>query len=800
MPLYKNTFQPYFPDPNSPMPKNCAGQYCYPIADGDLPQQEWFQTPCSGNLVVDPDFEDITIGADMIINGSFTGSAAGWTLGTGWSYGSNAAQYNLSGATHDTLSQSGIGLSAGTIYRIEWDQAFGAGQVAVRIGAGVEASGSSPNGDTDTITVDILYNDTDDIIDFIPQDTPFNQFSIDNVTCKPLTFASWDVNNTWNLTGGMACKGAIGTNGKLINAVTDYITNGDLYVAEVTVSGYAGGAVRMYVDDGTGATQTNLQTGISANGTYKYYFTATQDGVIAFEPISTFLGCLSSIRVQRLRNDYPFQLINPAGDVLDISYLAEYIENRVLLTIDFSSLREDSLIDYGCGFTVFVFDACLVSGDNILTDGDFNNQTYDDWVRNMGAHQYNLTGTGIEFIMEPLEGSNLVSNGDFSGGTTGWTFGANWAVSGGGAQHTPGSTDPITQSITLGALPAFPQTLFTWYQITTSGATTGTITVNIGGTNGVAYAVNAVITDTMTLAVSGAQTLTITPSSNFDGTIDDIKVHQTLNGWNNFPQIAHVPTPELIPGNYNVDLTITSNIQDTVTGVITQLDYNNGIEFDFVAGAVSNTFNNYVPTLQRLRISGSFKHPTYGYYVLGRIAIDDVSVYAVEPFEASYTSECFDFQETHPGTTLITGWCDQDSLGSTYIDSYGQEYNDNLGFETTGYLLQMRVRCRGLNPVLRTDGNNAFFSSGSSAVKYAQMEKYWQFVTDYMSESALIALGGIIRCDHFTIGELGIEATEYLAEMEDLSPGWIQDGSFNLAPASINVRLKDGGMKFMRHT
>lgn len=191
-----------------------------------------------------------------------------------------------------------------------------------------------------------------------------------------------------------------------------------------------------------------------------------------------------------------------------------------------------------------------------------------------------------------------------------------------------------------------------------------------------------------------------------------------------------------------------------------------------------------------IEIGGDFFDAVTNYP--GRVTIDNYSVVRIEPFEATYTSECFNFQELHDGTTLVTGWCDQDALGSTFEDA--------LGFATSGYKLQMRIKCRSLNPVLKTTGNNAFFSDGSAAIKYAQMEKYWQFVTDYMSEAALIALGGMIRCDHFTIGELGEDATEYLAEMDDLSPSWLQDGSYNLAPVTITIRKKSDGMKFNRHT
>ena len=48
----------------------------------------------------------------------------------------------------------------------------------------------------------------------------------------------------------------------------------------------------------------------------------------------------------------------------------------------------------------------------------------------------------------PVTGTDLVINGDFSNGTTGWSFGAGWAVSNGGATvSTAGITSDIRQSI-----------------------------------------------------------------------------------------------------------------------------------------------------------------------------------------------------------------------------------------------------------------------------------------------------------------------------------------------------------------
>jgi hypothetical protein len=801
MPLLKNTFQPFFPDPNSPAPLSCGTTFCNLVAAGDIPEQEWYQTPCAGNLVEDPEFEGQTLGAELVTNGSFTGSAAGWTLDAPWTYNSNAVSYGGLSPTPQVY-QTGLGLVTGTIYQVSFTVTIGSGGIQASLGTGAGANYGGEYYASGAYTEYILFTDSNDQISFNPLAVG-NVLILDNVSVKAVSFADWVTSGAWSLTNvdgvGIACKTDDTITGKLYNGNSAYIQNGDYYVATVTVTGYGGGNVSLYIDDGTGSTSTNIQAAITANDEYTYYITASQDGVIGFAPSAAFVGCLSNISIKRLRNDYPFQIIDQAGDSHDISDFVEYVEDKILLSLNLTSITGG--FDFQC-FTITVTDSCLISGDNILTDGEFDNQDFTEWVPNMSPYQYNYDGTGVEFVFEPLEGSNLVTNGDFASGTTGWTgFGADWAVVGGKAVHTPGNTTPLSQSITLGAIPALPDHLYTWWQLTISNATAGSVQVSIGGTLAAAYGNNDEIANFMQLVVSGSQTFSITPSSDFDGEIDLVRVHQTQVIWNNFPQLAHVPTTDLMDGNYAVDVELVSNITDGVSGVVTQLDYNNPVFIDRTTGTHTNQYVPYVATLKRLRMSGVFTHPLYGYYKLGRIKIDNVRLYAIEPFEATYTSECFNYKLTHSNTKLLTAYCDQDALGSDTPDPAGGFINDDLGFQTTGFRLQMRVLCMSYNASLDTEGNNAFFSNGNAAVKYAQFEKQWVFATDLMSEQALMTLGAMIHCDHFTVGDTGDPAIdeEYLATMETFTPQWREQGDYDLAQAIVTLRLKSGGRKFNRH-
>ena len=74
MPLFKNKYQPYFTDPDTPNQYQCGPEYyCHPVSSNDSVKTQFTQTPCAGSLLEDPGFSDITLGAELILNGTFSG-------------------------------------------------------------------------------------------------------------------------------------------------------------------------------------------------------------------------------------------------------------------------------------------------------------------------------------------------------------------------------------------------------------------------------------------------------------------------------------------------------------------------------------------------------------------------------------------------------------------------------------------------------------------------------------------------------------------------------------------------------
>ncbi len=126
---------------------------------------------------------DITsLDAEKVTNGSFTGSATGWTLGTGWAYSSNAVAKNVDGT--GTLSQN-VSAVAGETYLVTF-----------RLFSATEGTLTMSVGNTFAPTINVLGTNngsfsfilkaanTNNLI-FTPSNT--SRFSIDDVSVKKIT-------------------------------------------------------------------------------------------------------------------------------------------------------------------------------------------------------------------------------------------------------------------------------------------------------------------------------------------------------------------------------------------------------------------------------------------------------------------------------------------------------------------------------------------------------------------------------------------------------------------------------------
>lgn len=770
MPLLRSKYQPYFPDTDSPNNYSCdSAVYCHPVQLGDTIYTQFYQTPCGANEVVDPIFDDTTEGSEEITNGDFTGSAAGWTVGTGWAYGTNNVEHTPGNT--DALAQN-LSLTQNLYYTISIDIVRTAGSLVVYLGEAAGSTASATLEETGTYTFVLPFLDAlDNIIRIIPS-SDFDG-SVDNVSVKELTYNSWDLNASWEITDGIACH-IEGTTGLLEESVANYIDADDYYYIDVTVTGYVAGELEVYIADALAGT-------VTSNGTFRYYATPTVAGVVSFDPSSDFIGCVSAPDLRKLKNSHSADLVTQDGvSRYDISPYISYWEDKVTLRLNIELLE----VLEGC-YYIEVFDACQIEGNELVYNGDFADGST-DWTLNNGA-QSDLSGGDAVFIYEPIDGlTSELSNGDFSAGTTDWTFGAGWAIGGGGAQHTPGSTATLTQAVTVAAPPPAPAVEVYWLQFTISGQSAGSVTAKFGNSGTFTADVDDTYVFPVTPGTTGSVTLTFTPSSTFDGTIDDVGLFISNTPWSGSPIITNAVNTDFINGNYQLEFEITAKDHPDTRVGIQVLGQSESIQYFDTVGVHQVTINNYVPGAQRVRIVTSFVAAGSTNRRPGTITVDNVSAVRIEPFEATYTSECLNYKEEHSTRTrMLSAYCDQEAFG--------------FEFANTGFRFRQRVEVRSIAPFYPKEKQISKSGTGNAAVVYSGVEKYWQLHTGYVTETTHDALAIMVDCDHFLVGETAATGKEYIAEVEDYTPQWLQDGSFSLAPAVITVRIKEDGQQFNRH-
>lgn len=136
------------------------------------------------------------------------------------------------------------------------------------------------------------------------------------------------------------------------------------------------------------------------------------------------------------------------------------------------------------------------------------------------VNSYTLPSDLIELVslcamLDPL----AITNADFST-TAQWT-GTGWTIAVGGATHTAG-TDPLSQNVT-GAVVGEPWRV----GVTISGASAGSVTVSLcAGVAGTAISSNG---ETVQVLNAGdGNSLTITPTADFDGVITKVRLLRNL--------------------------------------------------------------------------------------------------------------------------------------------------------------------------------------------------------------------------------------------------------------------------------
>lgn len=778
MPLLRNKFQPYFPDPDAPNNYQCGSeQYCHPVTVGDTVWSQFYQTPCNDNEIADPEFDDYTLGTELVLNGDFNiNPAATWSYDPEWTWDAGNTEMDCLNGSGAILVQSGLGILAGNVYRISFDTTITNGEFVVLFGYGDPLQTQTPAvTTTGSYEFDLQFNATGfETITFFTA----NNFtgSVTNVSVKIINFANWDYNDSWILSDGQACH-IVGQTGDLDETVANYIDANDYYKVSFTVSGRTAGSVTVGV--------SNVSTSaVTTNGTFTFWLTPTLAGVMKVLATSDFDGCISGMSLYELRNDYTAELVDSNGNNYDVSDAFSYYQDYVTLGFSF----DDYELADGC-YNLKVNDYCIITSDNLVLNGDFANG-YTNWNRNNTAVQYDIIADQLKFKFFPfsLGSTDYVTNGDFSSGAA-WTINAGWSIAGGKAVHTPGNTGTLFQTMTLPTPPL--NVNYDYYvKFTVSNWTVGTINLKLGtAPNGTTFTWkgNDIFLQIYQPKQSGSVDIIFTPSSTFDGHIDNVACIRTnVSG---FPIITNTSNPLFSPGTYQTEWEIIGSSDPNISvrfNLLTALPtapYQSDIgiqsytqNFTLNGGAVQGIANFTKTSVNYLQLN----------FIEGDITVDNISVIKIEPFEATYTSECLQFNSNgFARTKMLVGYCDQPSFG--------------FEFANTGFRLQQRAEIRSIAPTYPKSTTVMKSGTGNARVAYSEVEKYWQLHTGFASETFHDAMATIISCDHFQIGDTEGIGVEYVAEAEDYSPNWQTDGSYSLATAVVNLRVKEKGQQFNRH-
>ena len=168
-------------------------------------------------------------------------------------------------------------------------------------------------------------------------------------------------------------------------------------------------------------------------------------------------------------------------------------------------------------------------------------------------------------------GPELITNGGFTSDLSGWTdSGSSWSWSAGTALHTAGSASALTQNVAV--------TNGSTYQIefTITGRTAGSISIALGAVSAIDWGVTAGFTSsakrTLIAGASGSVALVVTPTSDFNGSLDTVTLKLVTLG-------SVTPAIVLLDSDGSVSMetrSTTSALQSIAVGVNAQRSLTTG--------------------------------------------------------------------------------------------------------------------------------------------------------------------------------------------------------------------------------
>lgn len=369
--------------------ENCEPD-CMMVQGNDFIYAQVKMNPCGDDFICG---QPVLSETELITNGTFTGSAAGWTLGAGWAYDTNNVLHTSGGGANQ-IYQTGVTLVVGNYYQFTWE-VTNATTGTTTPGMGNAVDFGTPETGNGTFMQVVQFTAPDTWAGILPS----NDFdgNLDNVSVKAVHLC-WTDNYTGDspfvYTEEAVCIAGTGT------LFTDTLANTPgYYVASFTVSNYVSGTLLV-----KGAcTDTWVGGPFTSNGEKFAYGVFAGPGVLCFD-FTDFYGCISDVHLHRL---YLPQLvienIETGTQFLTLNDGAFLTIAEDTVTVKFQPIE---FLFYDC-YKICIIDTCLIAGPtNKVTNGTFDSDLT-DWNPGSGW-AWDITNGG-EALFDRSAGTGSLS-------------------------------------------------------------------------------------------------------------------------------------------------------------------------------------------------------------------------------------------------------------------------------------------------------------------------------------------------------------------------------------------------------
>lgn len=806
MPLINIDNQPLGFNHSDTKPSDCFGcdtrdEYCIPFLPGDPVFQQFTQTPCQQSIACDGDFSAIDSGAEAItdgnfnalgteeiVNGTFTGNANGWTLGTGWAYNVNNVRKTAGVASNisQILSNPTV---ANAVYRVDFTIANRtAGTITATLYSGPNVSGAVVSTNA---THTQYIKTTGSCIGFSLTASSTFDGDIDSISVKRIT-ASWDFGDEWFISaGGFAAITNSLTNTSFlqvigaINATTDYTVSIDIEAG-------GSGGMRVFVG-GTGSAFFTL-TGAAQTITFNITSAATFDfSILGTIGANIEISSVSVIEIDGACWDFNTNLWTIGTESLcKIPGSGDTLTNAATLTADKYYQVKISVVGMTQGEVQMSVNA--ITGALITADGTYtqyftpavnsNVVIYADAAFDGCLFNFEIFELKKDFVFQLIDpAGNLVAIISDNGGIA--------------YNRVRYDEDYVTikflldeildtggHNISYGCyrIYSFDTCELQYEEIVTDGDFALTPDSMLGYIDGTYWVSDG---DPFgTIDIIAEEIVFDNPGTSSTGM--DI-----FNCWDGYDAVtlSYLQNPKIPMGahNYRIEFDVLENNDPVNILMQVFMGGSNVYANPSTVGHHTLYLYNVDPTLTNrfVRFICNFTG------VSGHVRADNISVHRIEPYDTTFTSKCIEYKDPELADDCLQ-----------YMQAYGTD--DNMGFKfyddfgVNIFKLGHRLYIRSINPNYPEEKETDLYSEGTKGHHYAQSEETFTLLTDHLPEWIHKTIRIQRICEHFEIGNPLGTFKEWYCLPGDLQPEWTRTADSHIAPVRFEIQKKIEGVKFFR--